>query len=416
MAGSISLAKLNEINPEDFTYILPAKRIAQYPLSDRDRSKLLIYKNGIITESYFCNIDEFLPSDSLMVFNNSRVIKARLFFEKVTGAKIEIFLLEPVMPSDYSLSMASRGSVEWKCIIGNLKKWRKNKIKCCSGETNDLVNIYAERLNSEDDGTWRIRFIWDKEELTFGEIIEQAGHMPLPPYINRADEPIDSIRYQTIYSTINGSVAAPTAGFHFTNDVLRKISFKGIQYLNVTLHVGAGTFMPVKKKKITEHEMHSEFFLVDAEVIEKLIDRHGPVITVGTTSLRVLESLYWAGVKLKKNHGTDLASVFIGQWEPYMEKKTLKATESLELLLEWMKKKGMRKLFASTKLFILPGYEFSVPEMLITNFHLPGSTLLMLVSAWVGSDWRKIYDYALKHDFRFLSYGDSSLLFRKSVS
>ena len=406
------LLNYKESNIDSFRYILPPEKIAQFPLPERDKSKLLIYNNGNITESIFCNIHEFLPSGSLMVFNNSRVIKARLYFEKETGAKIEIFCLEPLSPSDFSMSMASRGSVEWHCIVGNLKKWKKGKIKCSFFKGDTLYYITAERVSRENEDIWRIRFTWDSE-LTFGEIIENAGHIPLPPYIERSDYPSDAERYQTIYSSIEGSVAAPTAGLHFTEELLNKIKLKEIDMLSVTLHVGAGTFKPVKSRNITEHNMHSEYFFADAGLIEKLLNKNGHVIAVGTTSLRVLESLYWAGNKLFADPGSKSSSIFIDQWEPYKNKKRLKPSESLNLLLEWMKKNDIGILCGSTKLMIVPGYSFTIPDVLITNFHLPGSTLLMLIAAWLGPNWRKVYDYALQNNFRFLSYGDSSLLFRK---
>ena len=401
---------------EDFKYDLPQDRIAQYPLRDRDKSKLLIYKNGDISETIFSNIHKEIEPNSTMVYNNSRVIKARLYFEKQTGSRIEVFCLEPVLPPDFEAAMAAKGITEWRCIIGNLKKWKQGKIKChFRSEGFDHI-VWAEKLYpSEDDNTWTVRFTWDSGDFTFKEFIESAGHVPLPPYINRPDEPFDKIRYQTVYSRKEGSVAAPTGGLHFTDEVLEKLKSKGIRQLNITLHVSAGTFRPVKVNNILEHEMHSELFFVDREFIIDLMKRKGPVLSVGTTSLRALESLYWAGIKVRMNPEADPFSFQIDQWEPYKIKVKLKPEESLEILLEWMDKKNLNKFSGSTKLFIFPGYKFMFPDILLTNFHLPGSTLLMLVAAWTGSDWKKIYQYALENNFRFLSYGDASLLFRKDV-
>jgi len=407
---------LPNINVEDFKYNLPQDRIAQYPLNERDKSKLLIYKNGNISETIFSNIHNEIESGSTMVFNNSRVIKARLFFEKQTGSRIEVFCLEPVLPSDYETAMAAKGITEWKCIIGNLKKWKQGKLKCHFRITGYDYTVWAEKLYpSREDNTWIVRFTWDSGDFTFKEFIDSAGHVPLPPYINRPDEPTDMIRYQTVYSSTDGSVAAPTGGLHFTDEVLEKLKKKGIRHLNITLHVSAGTFRPVKVNNILEHDMHSELFFIDRKFIIELLKKKGPIVSVGTTSLRALESLYWAGIKVRMNPGIDPFFFHLDQWEPYRFKGELKPEESLEVLLEWMDKKNMNKFSGSTKLFIFPGYRFMFPDILLTNFHLPGSTLLMLVAAWTGPDWKKIYQYALENNFRFLSYGDTSLLFRKDV-
>lgn len=406
---------LPDIDIENFKYDLPQNRIAQYPLPERDKSKLLIYKNGFISETVFSDIDKEIPSGSVMIFNNSRVIKARLFFEKQTGSIIEIFCLEPVMPADFSAAMESKGETEWKCIIGNLKKWKQGKIKCQYKTAGDSYIVWAEKLYPGEDNTWIVRFTWDSGNFTFKEFIDSAGHVPLPPYIIRPDEPSDRKWYQTIYSSVDGSVAAPTAGLHFTDRVLEKLNSKGIRQLNVTLHVSAGTFRPVKSKSIQGHEMHSELFFVEKEIITHLLSNKGPIVSVGTTSLRVLESLYWAGIKLKMKPDTDPDSLYIDQWDPYLLKCKLKPEESLEVLLEWMEKNKTGRLSALTKLFIFPGYKFMFSDILLTNFHLPKSTLLMLVAAFTGSDWKKIYEYALGNNYRFLSYGDASLLFRKDV-
>lgn len=405
------------LNPDEFRYNLPRDRIALYPLPERDKSKLLIYNNGIISENIFRNIHLYLPSGSLMIFNNSRVIRARLYFEKETGARIEVFCLEPIDPSDYALSMSSCGVAEWKCLVGNAGKWRKGTIKCSFKKDNTLYYIYAEKLEAMEEGTWRIRFTWDNDRISFGEVLEIAGHIPLPPYITREDEPSDAGRYQTVYSCVEGSVAAPTAGLHFTTENLEQIRIKGIRRFDLTLHVGAGTFKPLKANRITEHEMHSEIFNIDYQTIKAIRNKTGPVIAVGTTSLRSLESLYMAGIRISREPDAYPEIINIDQWEPYQVKDTSLSTEdSLDALLDWMKRKGKEELTASTKLLIVPGYSFSVTDILLTNFHLPGSTLLMLVSAFAGPGWKLVYDYALQHNFRFLSYGDSSLLFRNRGS
>ncbi len=404
---------ISRISPEDYNYDLPQEKIAQFPIKQRDRSKLLVYKNGIVTDSIFNKIHEYLPSESLMVLNNSRVIKARLLLAKETGAVIEVFCLEPSSPADYSISIATSESVEWKCIIGNARKWKSGKIGRSFQIKNQKCILEAEHIGKDSEESWLVRFSWVPKHLTFGEVIEHAGHVPLPPYIEREDEKSDALRYQTIYSNIDGSVAAPTAGLHFTADVFKKLSQKGIDIEYVTLHVGAGTFKPVKSKSITGHKMHREYFFTDIALIKKLLEKKSPVTAVGTTSLRVLESIYWAGVRIKTFPHQNDSYIPIDQWDPYRLKTTLNPTESLEILCEWMEQKGYKRFFASTGLLIIPGYDFKIPDILITNFHLPYSTLLMLISAWVGTGWKKIYNHALQNNYRFLSYGDSSLLFKK---
>jgi len=418
-----SLKDIKVPDLKEFSFSLPQERIAIYPLPERDMSKLLIYNNGIISENIFKNIFEYLPENSCIVFNNSKVIKARFFFEKESGGKIEILCLEPLTPIDLYKSLRSKKTVEWKCIIGNLKKW-KNGITVRRNflSDNKTYNLYAERVGKEDGEAWRIRFSWDPNDLTFGQVIELAGHVPLPPYIKRDDEPEDCFRYQTVYSKIEGSVAAPTAGLHFTPKLLEQVKNKSIEHIDITLHISAGTFLPVKEKNIIEHEMHREFFSIEASSIERLsriINNHSPVISVGTTSMRALESIYWAGVKLSRNHNKHANhnsnnNIYVNQWEPYIADSHLKVSESLEVLLDWMTKKGISTLRASTRLIIVPAYRFMIPDILITNFHMPESTLLLLVAAWIGPDWKKVYDYALSRNFRFLSYGDSSLLFRNN--
>ena len=398
-----------EIDLKEYDYDLPENKIAQHPLKERDGSRLLLYKNKSISEDAFSNIDKHLPSRSLLVFNNTKVIKARLIFHKETGARIEIFCLEPLMPGDHSLAFSSRNSVEWKCFIGNTKKWKEGFISSSFKVSNRQYKLFADKLNPEGDA-WRVRFTWDPADLSFGEILELAGHVPLPPYISRPDIPDDSIRYQTIYSLIKGSVAAPTAGLHFTKEVLNKLAFKDIQTTHLTLHVGAGTFQPVKSVNILEHKMHSEHFSVSANSIETLLKNTGSIIAVGTTSVRTLESLFWLGRKLIEEPSISPDNLYLDQWEAYTMKKGQNLSESYEAVLLWMQKHKLDHIQVPTRIIIVPGYDFKVTNGIITNFHQPKSTLLLLISAWVGYDWKRIYRYALDNDFRFLSYGDSSLL------
>jgi S-adenosylmethionine:tRNA ribosyltransferase-isomerase len=402
---------MRHININDYDYDLPADRIAQYPVKERDKSKLLIFRDGKIREDTFRNIDEYLPPDSLLVFNNTRVIRARLLFHKVTGAVIEILCLEPISPSDYALSLGSKEPVEWKCIIGNLKKWKTGILGCTFEYKSKQYNLFAEKVQQEGD-TWKVKFSWDFTEISFGEVIESAGHIPLPPYIDREDEIEDNDRYQTIYSRIKGSVAAPTAGLHFTDYVLEKIKGRGIKSAQLTLHVGAGTFQPVKTDDIYLHEMHCEHFSIDSSTIQLLIENLGKIVPVGTTSVRTLESLYWLGVKLIQNQTVYLPVLSLGQWEANETGSTYSAKESLEAILKFMNKNVSEYLHASTSIMIVPGYKFRITDGIITNFHQPRSTLLLLISAWTGKRWKDIYSFALQNKFRFLSYGDSSLLLK----
>ena len=403
---------INHIDLKDYNYDLPAERIAQYPAAERDLSKLLIYKNNKISNDIFRNIDRYLPKGSLLVFNNTRVIRARLIFRKDTGSVIEVLCLEPLSPPEYELSFSSRGPVEWKCIVGNLKKWKKGAIKIpyvYKGAKNELT---ATKVGQEGDA-WRIHFDWGTTGLSFGEIIDLAGQLPLPPYLEREAEADDLKRYQTVYSRINGSVAAPTAGLHFTRQTLERIKEAGIASAEITLHVGAGTFRPVKSKSISDHEMHSEHFVVSAETIEMLLRLHGRIIPVGTTSARTLESLYWLGIKLKNDPGAIKGELSLGQWDAYKADSGTSVREALETLLNLMADHNLSVLGASTQLMIIPGYRFRLTDSMITNFHQPGSTLLLLVSAFAGEKWKEIYSYALQNNFRFLSYGDCSFLQRQ---
>jgi S-adenosylmethionine:tRNA ribosyltransferase-isomerase len=406
---------MRDININDYDYNLPAERIAQHPVNERDMSQLLVYKENLVSKDIFRNIDKYLPSDSLLVFNNTSVIRARLLFPKETGAVIEIFCLEPLLPVEYEFSFSSREPVEWKCIIGNLKKWKAGQIRTHFYFLGNEYELTAEKLQPEGEA-WRIRFSWNNQDISFGEVIETAGHIPLPPYITREEETEDITRYQTIYSRIKGSVASPTAGLHFTDNVFEKLSKKGIKSVEVTLHVGAGTFQPVKSGSISCHEMHSEHFFITAETIELLLENHGRIIPAGTTSVRTLESLYWLGVKLIQSPSDCLSELSLGQWEAYHLKTNISVKESMEAILKYLFNHNLTYLHASTRIMIIPGYDFRMISGMITNFHQPRSTLLLLVSAWIGNAWKKNYSFALENGFRFLSYGDCSLLFRQEHS
>ena len=395
----------------DYDYELPDERIAQNPVSERDNSKLLVFEHGEIRSDLFKNLSSYIPPDHLLVFNNTRVIRARLLFSKNSGAAIEIFCIEPLAPADYSQSFGSKNPVEWKCLVGNLKKWKHASLETTFSHNGKEYTLKADNLGEENDAR-RIRFRWNDDNITFAEVLEATGHIPLPPYIDRDDTPDDVIRYQTIYSSIKGSVAAPTAGLHFTDDLLLKLSDKGIKRTELTLHVGAGTFKPVKTENISEHEMHTEHFTVTKPAIRDLLEYINKIIAVGTTTCRTLESLYWLGIKVIKGDSDIRNEIFLDQWEPYRMNKVMAPEESLEALLREMNHLHVDRINASTRVIIMPGYEFQMMQGLVTNFHQPKSTLLLLVAAWIGNSWREIYDYALENDFRFLSYGDSSLLFR----
>jgi len=402
---------MRDIDINDYDYDLPADRIAQYPVKERDKSNLLIFRDGKIREDIFRNIDEYLPPNSLLVFNNTRVIRARILFHKETGAVIEILCLEPIATSDYALSFGSKEPVEWKCIIGNLKKWKTCILITTFIYKSKQYSLCAERLQQECDA-WKVRFRWNCPETGFGEVIESAGHIPLPPYIYSEDEIEDNERYQTIYSRIKGSVAAPTAGLHFTLHVLDTIKGRGIKTAELTLHVGAGTFQPVKTNDIYMHEMHCEHFSVDAKTIILLIKNLGNILPVGTTSVRTLESLYWLGVKMIQNQAVDCSLTSLGQWEAYEMMSTVSAKESLEAVLNFLNERSSDLFQASTSIMIVPGYKFRITCGMITNFHQPRSTLLLLISALTGKRWKDIYNFAMQNSFRFLSYGDSSLLLK----
>ncbi|MFB6318542.1 S-adenosylmethionine:tRNA ribosyltransferase-isomerase [Saccharicrinis sp. FJH54] len=389
-----------------FDYILPDEKIPKYPLKERDSSRLLLYKGGRISETVFKQIGEHLLPGSLLVFNNTKVIHARLHFRKATGALIEVFCLEPVHPTQHLLALQATGEVTWNCIVGNLKKWKSGALKMELSVEGKATELNAEIVERKE-GSVDVKFWWNNN-VAFSQILEVAGNIPIPPYLNRSSEESDKNTYQTVYAEIDGSVAAPTAGLHFTKNVLNDLSKRGFEQAEVTLHVGAGTFQPVKSEKIGDHKMHRETIFVSKNVIEKLIKTTGPVIAVGTTSVRTLESLYWLGVKALKELDVDV----LGQWEPYELDNEITVNEALSALLNHMKLNDQEFISSSTGIIIAPGYNFRIVQGIVTNFHQPRSTLLLLISAFVGSDWKNIYDYALNHDFRFLSYGDSSLLLK----
>ena len=397
------------IHISDYNYPLPDERIAKFPMAHRDHSKLLIYRKGEVGEDMFYNLPNYLPEGALMVFNNTKVIQARMHFRKETGALIEVFLLEPAEPSDYELMFQTTGYCAWYCLVGNLKKWKEGPL------TREIdikgVKVIVTATRGPIHGTsHRIDFEWDSKEVSFAEIIYAMGELPIPPYLNRETQESDKTTYQTVYSKIKGSVAAPTAGLHFTPEVLQSIDAHGIDREELTLHVGAGTFKPVKSEEIEGHEMHTEYISVRRETIQKLIDHDASAIAVGTTSVRTLESLYYMGLKVLRNLASTEEQLHVSQWEPYDgQESEVGSQDALQALADWMDVHGLQVLHSSTQIIIAPGYDYKIVKLLVTNFHQPQSTLLLLVSAFVKGDWRKIYDYALSHDFRFLSYGDSSL-------
>lgn len=405
------------IHISDYNYPLPDERIAKFPLAQRDHSKLLVFENGDISEDIFYNITGHLPKGALMVFNNTKVIQARMHFRKETGALIEVFLLEPAEPADYELMFQTNGKCAWHCLVGNLKKWKEGQLSRSFDVNGKTVTLSVERLHEERTSHW-VKFRWDNPDVSFAEILDAAGELPIPPYLNRDTQESDKTTYQTVYSKIKGSVAAPTAGLHFTDKVLADIDAHGIDREELTLHVGAGTFKPVKSEEIEGHEMHTEYICVNKKTIDKLIAHGGKAIAVGTTSVRTLESLYYMGVKLHDNPNLTEEQLHVGQWEPYDYAERL-ATEgtapldtidALREISDYLDRNSRKALHSSTQIIIAPGFEYHIVDILVTNFHQPQSTLLLLVSAFVKGEWRRIYDYALAHDFRFLSYGDSCLI------
>lgn len=403
-----------DIRIEDFNYDLPESRIAKYPLPERDSSKLLVYNDGKCSETVFNKLPGILPEDSVMVFNDTKVVPARLFFQRNTGAHIEIFCLKPVDPADYSQSFASVGKCCWKCVIGNAKRWKGDVLHYAIGSDGGdvsrlLADIDLRAVLIERDGqVGNVEFTWKGDE-PFSRVLELCGSVPIPPYLNRETEAIDVERYQTLYAHTRGSVAAPTAGLHFTDEVLKAISDRGIDCETVCLHVGAGTFLPVKSDRVSGHTMHMEPFVVSCRFLELLRNTDRKVIAVGTTSVRTLESLYYVGVScIEKGEPEEVA-----QWAPYSRDYDYSLEEALDGILSWLDREGLDELKVGTRIIIVPGFKFRVVDMLVTNFHQPQSTLLLLISAFVGGDWKTIYHYALENGFRFLSYGDSSLLVRR---
>ena len=397
------------ININDYDYPLPDERIAKFPLSERDSSKLLIYRGGEIIERHFSDIPDMLPEDSLLVFNNTKVVRARLVMHKPSGARVEVFCLEPHAPADYEHAFSVKGECEWSCIVGNLKKWKEGAVEIpfeYEGESYTLQAYIAERGTREHI----VRFEWSAP-MTFGQLLEYLGRIPIPPYLNRESEDIDNTRYQTVYSRFEGSVAAPTAGLHFTQPLIEGMREKGFDFAEVTLHVGAGTFLPVKDEDATKHAMHTEHFDVTLATLRKLRANYGKIVAVGTTSVRTLESLSALAWRIKNGKAYDCEVV--GQWELYDIPADFSGEEALDILILYMEQQGLERLRAATEIMITPlGYNFRIVRNIVTNFHQPKSTLLLLVSAYLGEDWHRIYDYAIANDFRFLSYGDSSLLMR----
>ncbi len=398
-----------ELKIHDYNYILPDDRIAKYPLPQRDASKLLLYKKGVVNEYKFNEISSLLPQKALMIFNDTKVVPARLFFQKETGAHIEVFCLQPIDPPEFSTVFTAKRKCRWRAVVGNSKKWKKDILHLYNPDDNPTISdvgLVAERVDIESE-TSIVEFSWN-EGYMFSDVLDICGNVPIPPYLNRETEAIDLDRYQTTYARIRGSVAAPTAGLHFTDGVMSDIRNKGIDIEKVCLHVGAGTFLPVKSEKVADHPMHREPFVVSVDLLKKLRDNKRPVVAVGTTSVRTLESLYYVGVScIEKGRPEDVT-----QWAPYEREYSATVEEALDAIIRYLEINNLNELKISTQIIIVPGFEFRMTDSLVTNFHQSESTLILLVSAFVKGDWRRIYDYALENDFRFLSYGDSSLLFR----
>lgn len=400
------MSPYKNIKINDFSYNLPNERIAKYPLSERDKSNLLVWKNGSIKKDWFNNCTKYLPENAQLVFNNTRVIHARLFFRKETGAKIEIFCLEPVAPADYQIAFQEMAKVTWKCMVGNSKKWKAGILKNQFEINGKQVTMNAEK-KAQIGNSFEIELSWTGG-FHFSEIIEQAGQLPIPPYLNRETEESDEETYQTVYAKIDGSVAAPTAGLHFTDDVLNQLVAKNISTKEITLHVGAGTFQPVKSETISGHTMHHEQVIINKNIIEGFIKNPEKIIAVGTTSVRSLESLYWIGLQLETNtFNASLPEVL--QWDPYENDAIITTLKALHNIVDYLNKSGQDSIQFSTQIIILPGYNFKIISGMFTNFHQPQSTLLLLIGAFLGNDWKKVYDFAIANGFRFLSYGDSNL-------
>ncbi|MEG1573672.1 MAG: S-adenosylmethionine:tRNA ribosyltransferase-isomerase [Bacteroidales bacterium] len=406
------MKKPEDIRIEDFDYPLPDDRIAKFPLAERDSSKLLLYRGGNIAESVFRELPNYLPHNSILVFNNTKVIQARLHFRKESGALIEIFCLEPYSPSDYLLSFQSTQLCSWVCLVGNSKKWKGGELKRTITISGETVTLTASKEESDEEPN-HILFTWDNSSFTFASLLDAIGELPIPPYLNRKAEDSDKVRYQTVYSKIEGSVAAPTAGLHFSKEVFVELAKSNIDTAELTLHVGAGTFKPVKSDTIGGHEMHTEFISVSRDLIENLAATDKKIIAVGTTSVRTLESLYHIGVTLDGNSDKTSVSLKVSQWQPYEKVSDITRQQAFSNIVDYLKINNLSHLVTSTQIIIVPGYKFRVVDGIITNFHQPKSTLLLLISAFVEGNWRSIYDYALAGGFRFLSYGDSSLLLKE---
>ncbi len=401
--------KAQQISVNDYDYELPDERIAKFPLPRRDESKLLLYRDGEVSESVFKHIADYLPEGALMVFNNTRVIRARLLFQRATGAHIEVFCLDPNEPHDYETVFQQTETCCWTCLVGNAKKWKEPVLRRDITIGDKHVTLSATRMESHGE-THKIRFSWDGG-YSFAEVLEAAGELPIPPYLHRKTQESDLKTYQTVYSKVKGSVAAPTAGLHFTPEVLAELDKRGFMREELTLHVGAGTFKPVKSETIEGHEMHTEYISVRRSTIEHLMQHAGPIIAVGTTSVRTLESLYYIGVKIAANPEASGEELVVPQWMPYEEENNrLSMKEALMNILNHLDRHHLDTLVTATQIIIVPGYRFKLVKGIVTNFHQPKSTLLLLISAFVKGDWKRIYNYAMSHDFRFLSYGDSSLL------
>lgn len=402
------MKKIQEIAIAEYDYPLPDERIAKYPLAQRDSSKLLLYNKGVVSEDVFSNLPKYIPQNALMVFNNTKVIQARLRFRKETGALIEVFCLEPEQPCDYQQIFLETKECVWQCLVGNSNRWKGGVLSQVVEVGGKNVTLSVERVGGPA-AVNHVRFSWDGG-VSFAELLEAAGELPIPPYLNRRTEESDTRTYQTVYSKIKGSVAAPTAGLHFTPAVLEALTSAGIEREEVTLHVGAGTFKPVKSELIADHEMHEEYIEVRKALIEKIVAAGGEAVAVGTTSVRTLESLYFLGELVAENPSVTQDELHVNQWTPYNREHSLTTVDSLKALLEWMERNGLDRVHSHTQIMIAPGYKYRIVKAIVTNFHQPKSTLLLLVSAFVNGDWRTIYDYALANGFRFLSYGDSSLL------
>lgn len=403
---------IKDIQIKDFNYPLDDERIAKHPLAEREKCKLLFYQNKQIKDLHFYDIPDLLPENSMLVYNNTRVINARLRFQKPNGgATIEIFCLEPISPRDYAQVFQTNGECRWLCFVGNSKRWKTGSLTQDVNVSGITVTISATR-GQQLGNAFEIIFNWNNENVTFASLLEAIGEIPIPPYLNRKTEESDSEDYQTVYSHIEGSVAAPTAGLHFTDEVLAECDKRGITRRELTLHVGAGTFQPVKSENIGEHAMHTEFISVERSLLEELIKAEGNVVAVGTTSVRTLESLYYIGITLLENPDADENELRVKQWAPYEKEHSTSTKDALQAIIDYIDKQGLDKYIGSTQIMIAPSFKFRIIKGMITNFHQPQSTLLLLVSAFVDGNWNEIYNYALSHDYRFLSYGDSSLLLR----